>query len=105
MQINITVQTFKTENELEYSLIRWNKVKNEFMPRFKEMGLIRYTTSKINTSKDKFQLSHVFEYKDAEASRNCLPIWSHIERKLKEKIDSKTTSFRGTMVDRFDFDK
>ena len=31
MQINITVQTFKTENELEYSLIRWNKVKNEFI--------------------------------------------------------------------------
>ena len=42
MQINVTIQTFKTENELELSVMRWDKIKNEFMPRFKEMGLIRY---------------------------------------------------------------
>ena len=105
MQINITIQTFKSENELEYSLLRWDKIKNEFMPRFKEMGLVRYTTSRVYSSGDKFQLSHVFEYKDSNASKNCVPIWSDIERKLKEKIESKTTSFRGTLVDRFNFEE
>tara|TARA_A100001011_G_C13604242_1_gene553362 strand:- start:153 stop:470 length:318 start_codon:yes stop_codon:yes gene_type:complete len=105
MQINVTIQTFKSEAELEYSLIRWDKVKREFMPRFKEMGLIRYTTSRIDTSENKFQLSHIFEYKDRDASKNCVPIWSDIERKFKEKLDSKTTSFRGTMVDRFNFEE
>ena len=29
MQINVTIQTFKTENELELSVMRWDKIKNE----------------------------------------------------------------------------
>ena len=39
MLMNITVQTFKTENELELSVSRWDAVKDQFMPRFREAGV------------------------------------------------------------------
>lgn len=105
MQINITIQTFKTENELELSVMRWDKIKNEFMPKFQQMGLTRYTTSKIVTEQSKFQLSHIFEYKDSASAKNCIAIWSEIERKWSEKIENTTTSYRGKMIDRFDFEQ
>ena len=104
MQVNVTIQTFKTENELELSVMRWDKVKNEFMPKFREMGLVRYTTSRIVSDQNKFQLSHIFEYKNKESAQNCIPIWGEIERKWGEKIDNTTTSYRGKMIDRFDFE-
>ncbi len=105
MQINITIQTFKTENELELSVMRWDKIKNEFMPKFQQMGLTRYTTSKILTEQNKFQLSHIFEYKDNDSAKNCIAIWREIELKWSEKIENTTTSFRGKMIDRFDFEQ
>jgi hypothetical protein len=104
MQINITIQTFKTENDLELSVMRWDKIKHEFMPRFHRMGLIRFTTSRISGDSNKFQLSHVFEYKDGESAKNCVSIWSEIEKKWKEKIENTTSSYRGKMIDRFDFE-
>ena len=105
MQINITIQTFKSENELELSVMRWDKIKNEFMPQFEKMGLTRYTTSKIVDKQNKYQLSHIFEYKDNEAAKNCISIWGEIERKWSEKIENTTTSYRGKMIDRFDFEQ
>ena len=30
--MNVTVQTFKTENEMELSISRWDGVKDQFMP-------------------------------------------------------------------------
>ena len=96
---------FKTENELELSVMRWDKIKNEFMPRFQQMGLTRYTTCKILSAQNKFQLSHIFEYKDSIAAKNCVEIWSEIEKKWSEKIENKTTSFRGKMIDRFNYER
>ena len=34
--MNVTIQTFKTENDMELSISRWNGVKDNFMPLFKE---------------------------------------------------------------------
>ena len=45
--MNVTVQTFKTENEMELSISRWRDVQDNFMPHFKEAGLSRYSTSKV----------------------------------------------------------
>ena len=89
MQINVTIQTFKTENELELSVMRWDKIKNEFMPRFQQMGLTRYTTCKILSEQNKFQLSHIFEYKDSIAAKNCIEIWSEIEKNGAKKLKIK----------------
>ena len=40
--INITIQSFKSENELELSLVKWDAVKEKFMPRLDRNGLARF---------------------------------------------------------------
>ena len=45
--MNVTIQTFKTENEMELSISRWDGVKDQFMPLFRDAGLVRYSTSKV----------------------------------------------------------
>ena len=105
MHVNVTIQTFKTENELERSVMRWDKIKSELRPKFKEMGLVRYKTRRILSDQKKFQLSQIFEYEDNESAKNCIPIWGEIERKWSEKIENTTTSYRGKMMDRFDFEE
>ena len=52
MLINITIQTFKTENELELSLSKWDAVKEKFMPLFKDRGLKRYSITRIWNKKE-----------------------------------------------------
>ena len=73
--MNVTVQTFKTENEMELSISRWRDVQDNFMPHFKEAGLSRYSTSKVWNREGKFQLVHVFEYRDKDAVDACVTIW------------------------------
>ncbi len=101
--MNVTIQTFKTENDMELSISRWNGVRDKFMPLFKEAGLVRYSTSKVWNRDGQFQLVHVFEYRDWEAANACLPIWRQIEAKWKEKIDNVTVGYRGVLIEQHDF--
>ena len=39
MQVNVTIQTFKTENELELSVMRWDKIKTNLCPNSKKWVL------------------------------------------------------------------
>ena len=45
--INITIQSVKSENELELSLVKWDSVKHKFMPRLDRNGLMRYSITRI----------------------------------------------------------
>ena len=99
MLINITIQTFISQNELELSVSRWDQVKDEHMPKLHNLGLERYTTSRIWNHKEKYQLAHIFEYKDQKSMEACLPIWGSIEKLWREKITNKTQSFRGVQID------
>ncbi len=103
MLVNITIQTFKTENELELSISKWDLVKDNFMPLFQEKGLKRYTITRIWNKKDQFQLGHIFEYLDENAMKNCVPIWNDIERQFKDKIQNITIGYRGILIDEYDF--
>ena len=103
MLINITVQTFKTENELELSLTKWDAVKDKFMPSFKEKGLKRYTITRIWNKKEQFQLGHIFEYLNEESMKSCIPIWNDIEKQFKDKIENIAIGYRGILIDEFDF--
>ena len=87
MLMNITVQTFKTENELELSVSRWDAVKDQFMPRFREAGLTRYSCTRVWNRKGQHQLAYVFEYRDKEAMDGCLPIWKEIEKDICTKCN------------------
>ena len=63
MLINVTIQTFMSENELELSDKRWTDVKDEYLPTLYELGLERNTTTRIWNKSDKHQLGHIFEYR------------------------------------------
>ena len=102
--LNVTIQTFKTENEMELSISRGDGVKEQFMPLFRDAGLVRYSTSKVWNREGQFQLLHVFEYRDQEAAEACIPIWQQIETKWKEKIENVTSGYRGVLIDQFNFD-
>ena len=102
--MNVTVQTFKTENEMELSISRWRDVQDNFMPHFKEAGLSRYSTSRVWNRQGKFQLVHVFEYRDKDAFDACVPIWKQIETKWREKIENVTTGYRGALIEQHIFE-
>ena len=97
--INITIQSFKSENELELSLVKWDSVKEKFMPRLDRNGLTRYSITRIWNKKDQYQLGHIFEYKNEQAMKNCLPIWNDIEREFKDKIPNIAVGYRGILLD------
>ena len=63
MLINVTIQSFKSENELELSLLKWDSINEKFMPRLDSNGLTRYSITRIWNKKDQYQLGHIFEYK------------------------------------------
>ncbi len=67
MLINVTIQTFMSENELELSDKRWTDVKDEYLPTLYKLGLERYTTTRIWNKSEKHQLGHIFEYRDKDA--------------------------------------
>ena len=100
--INITIQSFKSENELELSLLKWDSVKEKFMPRLDRNGLTRYSITRIWNKKDQFQLGHIFEYKNEQAMKDCLPIWNDIEREFKDKIPNIAVGYRGILLDRYE---
>lgn len=103
MLINITIQTFKSENELELSLSKWDAVKDKFMPLFEDRGLKRYSITRIWNKKEQYQLGHIFEYKDEDSLKDCLPIWNDIEKQFKNKIQNITTGYRGVLIDDYNF--
>jgi len=100
--INITIQSFKSENELELSLVKWDSVKEKFMPRLDRNGLTRYSITRIWNKKDQYQLGHIFEYKNEQAMKNCLPIWNDIEREFKDKIPNIAVGYRGILLDQYE---
>ena len=100
--INITIQSFKSENELELSLVKWDSVKDKFMPRLDSKGLMRYSITRIWNKQGQFQLGHIFEYKNEQAMKDCLPIWNDIERQFKDKIPNIAVGYRGILLDQYE---
>ena len=39
--INYTTQDFQTEKDLELNDYRWNQIKDKYLPKLKENGLLR----------------------------------------------------------------
>ena len=100
--INITIQTFTSENELELSLLKWDSVKDKFMSRLDGNGLTRYSITRIWNKKGQFQLGHIFEYKNEQAMKDCLPIWNDIEREFKDSIPNIAVGYRGIVLDQYE---
>ena len=79
--MNVTVQTFKTENEMELRISRWRDVHDSFMPHFKDAGQSRYSTSRAWNREGQFCLCIFFEHRDQDVFDACVPIWEQIETK------------------------
>ena len=78
--INFTIQDFISEKELELKLFRWETIKNNYMPKLKEKGLLRLVTNQVWNKEGKSRLGHLFEYEDYKAYKNYQPIFQEIER-------------------------
>ena len=50
---------------------------------------------------NQFQLGHIFEYKNEQAMKDCLPIWNDIERQFKDKIPNIAVGYRGILLDQY----
>ena len=87
----IRVESF----EIEHS-------KEKCMPRLDWDGLKRYSITRIWNKKDQFQLGHIFEYKNEQAMKECLPIWKDIEQEFKEKIPNIAVGYRGILLDQYE---
>ena len=50
--------------------------KDEYLPTLYELGLERYTTTRIWNKSDKHQLGHIFEYRDKDNGS----MFAHLEQ-------------------------
>ena len=99
MLINVTIQTFLSENELKLSVAEWDKVKHNYLSELHNLGLHRYTTTRIWNREEKHQLCHIFEYDNKEAMDACLPVWQEIRKPWRGDFISKAIDYRGVQID------
>ena len=97
--INFTTQDFTSEKELELASLRWDQVKNSYYKRLKEKGLLRFVSLRIWNKENVSRLGFVFEYKDEEAFKACLPIWKEIDSMESQDMIIKTFSNRGIVLE------
>ena len=97
--INFTTQDFTSEKELELASLRWDQVKDSYYKRLKEKGLLRFVSLRIWNKENVSRLGFVFEYKDEEAFKACLPIWKEIDAMESQDMIIKTFSNRGIVLE------
>ena len=97
--INYSTADFATEAELEVRVYKWQEQKNEYLPKLKKNGLLRYTTLRIWNKEGQFRLGYLFEYKDDLAYKNCQSIWQEVEKNMKAQGTVKVFANRGIVLD------
>ena len=58
--INYTTQDFQTEKDLELNDFRWNQIKDKYLPKLKENGLLRMVSMRIWNKDNVFRTGHLF---------------------------------------------
>ena len=97
--INYTTQDFQTEKDLELNDYRWNQIKDKYLPKLKENGLLRMVSMRIWNKENVFKNGYLFEYKDDISFKKCLPIWQEIEALEEKDISIKYQSIRGIVTE------
>ena len=69
--VNFTVETFPNERDMVFHLSQASKSFEVFMPRPKEAGLRKITSTKIWNKEGKAMVGWVFEYENVEAHKAC----------------------------------
>ena len=97
--INYTTQDFQTEKDLELNDYRWNQIKDKYLPKLKENGLLRMVSMRIWNKENVFRNGYLFEYKDDISFKKGLPIWQEIEAPEEKDISIKYQSIRGIVTE------
>ena len=103
--VSYTVMDLSTEAELEFFISYWEKYASEYVSLLKTKGLIRWRLNRIWNKEGKFTLSQIYEYRDAEAFKECQAFMDeHFEKEEHRKFFSKinvilTTSRAITLLD------
>ena len=98
--VNFTVETFPNERDMEFHLAQASKRFEVFMPRFKEAGLKKITSTKVWNKEGKAMVGWVFEYENAEAYQACQFLWKEIEQAidLEDGTPVIRQAFRGVVL-------
>ena len=99
MLINFTTQDFISEKGLELASLRWDKVKESYYKRLKELGLLRIVSLRMWNKENVARLGFVFEYKDEKAFKACLPVWKEVDAMESEDMVIKTFTNRGIVLE------
>ena len=97
--INYTTQDFQTEKDLELNDYRWNQIKDKYLPKLKENGLLRMVSMRIWNKENVFRNGYLFEYKDDISFKKCLQIWQEIEALEQKDTSIKYQSIRGIVTE------
>ena len=97
--INYTTQDFQTEKDLELNDYRWNQIKDKYLPKFKENGLLRMVSMRIWNKENVFRNGYLFEDKYDISFKKCFPIWQEIEALEEKDISIKYQSIRGIVTE------
>ena len=97
--INYTTQDFQTEKDLELNDFRWNQIKDKYLPKLKENGLLRMVSMRIWNKENVFRNGYLFEYKDDISFKKFLPIWQEIEALEEKDTSIKYQSIRGIVTE------
>ena len=71
------------------------KLGPKYLDRLSKNGLLSYKVAKIWNKDSKLMRFAIFRYKSANAYKNCLPIWSEVEKTVFEDAVIKVTAYRG----------
>ena len=98
--VNFTVETFPNERDMELHLAQASKRFEVCMPRFKEAGLKKITSTKIWNKEGKAIVGWVFEYENAEAYQACQSLWKKIEQAIDVEDGTPVIrqAFRGVVL-------
>ena len=101
--INFSIADYSSKSDLEHNLFKWNEVKDKYLSKLEEKGMIRFTILRIWNKDGIFRLGYLFEYEDDKAYQKCQPIFQEIERIEKEDQLIKNFGNRGVVLEEYDF--
>ena len=97
--INFSTADFSSKAEMEMNFNNWKSNKDEYLPKLKSLGMLRFTVLRVWNKEGAFRLGYIFEYEDEKTYKKCQPIWQEIERKSKDEAPVKIFANRGIVLE------
>ena len=96
--ISYTTVDFRTKNEMELSLRRWDANKAKWLKKSKAAGMVSNINTQIWNKEGVFRIGRIFMYKDEKSFVACQKIFREFENENSD-INRKISSSRGIVLD------